>query len=372
MRIRRISSVLALTALSLAVAVPAAAATPARDVPAGHSELSSDLDAIVDAGAVAALAEVADRSGTRRAAAGVTRLGRPAPAPAGGRFRVGSVTKTFVATVVLQLQAERRLGLEDPVQRWLPGVVPGGDRITLRQLLNHTSGLYDYTDALDLSPEAWLPQRFRSWEPAELVALATARPPLFDPGTDWSYSNTNYVLLGMVVKAVTGHDHGTEIQRRILRPLGLRQTDVPGDRVGIAGLHAHGYLPVGPEGAEKPVDVTRLNPSIAGAAGEMISSTADLNTFFRALLTGRLLPPAQLTAMTTMVPGHDYGLGLERTTLSCGVTVYGHGGGIFGYATVSFHTPDGGRRLSMSVTPYLGNPSPAAEALVDRVFCPAG
>lgn len=365
MSIPRVSSVLALTLLSLAVAVPAAAA-PAR------SGLDRDLEAIVAAGATAALAEAAGPAGTRRAAAGVTRLGRPAPAPVGGRFRIGSVTKTFVATVVLQLQAERRLELDDTVQRWLPGVVPGGDRITLRQLLNHTSGLYNYTDALDLSPGAWLPQRFRSWEPAELVALATAQPPLFPPGTDWSYSNTNYVLLGMVVEAATGNDHATEIRQRIIRPLGLRQTGSPGERVDISGPHAHGYLPVGPEGAEKPVDVTRMNPSVAGSAGEMISSTADLNTFFHALLTGRLLAPAQLSAMKTMVPGHDYGLGLESTTLSCGVTLYGHGGGIFGYSTASFHAPDGGRRLSLSVNPYLGDPSPATEALVNRVFCPAG
>ncbi|GIF13492.1 serine hydrolase domain-containing protein [Actinoplanes teichomyceticus] len=372
MRIRRITAVLALTALSLVVAAPATAATPARATPAGHGDLRRDLGAIVDAGATAALAEVADRSGTRRAAAGVAQLGRPAPAPTGGRFRIGSVSKTFLATVILQLEAERRLRLDDTVQRWLPGVVPGGDRITLRQLLNHTSGLYDYTDALDLSPQGWLAQRFRSWEPAELVALATAQPPLFAPGTDWSYSNTNYVLLGMVVETVTGNDHAAEIQRRIIGPLGLRQTESPGEKASITGPHAHGYLPVGPQGAQKPVDVTRMNPSVADAAGDMISSTADLNTFFAALLGGRLLPPAQLAAMTTMVPGHDYGLGLERTPLSCGVTLYGHGGGIFGYATGSFHTRDGSRRLSLSINPYQGDFDPALETLIDRVFCPAG
>ena len=363
---------LALTVLSFAVAAPAAAAVPGHTAPAGQGELRRDLDAIVAAGATAAIAEVADRSGTRRAAAGVTRLGRPAPAPVDGRFRVGSVSKTFLATVVLQLHAEHRLRLDDPVARWLPGTVPGGDRISLRQLLNHTSGLYDYTDGLATSPDGWLPQRFRSWTPAELVAVATARPPLFAPGTDWSYSNTNYVLLGMVVEAVTGRGYATEIRHRIIRPLGLRQTESPGERVHIAGPHAHGYLPVGPKGAEKPVDVTRMNPSIADAAGDMISSTADLNTFFGALLTGRLLRPAQLRAMTTMVKGHDYGLGLESTTLSCGVTLYGHGGGIFGYTTGSFHTRDGSRRLTMSINPYAGDPNPPTEQLVNRVFCPAG
>jgi D-alanyl-D-alanine carboxypeptidase len=202
-RIRSISAVLALTMLPLAVAAPAAAT--------GHRDLQRDLDAVVTAGASAAIAEYADRSGTRRAAAGVARLGRPAPAPVDGRFRIGSVSKTFLATVVLQLEAERRLSLDDTVERWLPGTVPAGDRITLRQMLDHTSGIYNYTAAMGLSPETWLPQRYRSWEPAELVALATAKPPLFPPGTGWSYSNTNYVLLGMVVREATGRHYSAEI-----------------------------------------------------------------------------------------------------------------------------------------------------------------
>ncbi|KHD77448.1 hypothetical protein MB27_11920 [Actinoplanes utahensis] len=362
---RSISAVLALTLLSLVVAAPAGAAPP-RD------ELRKDLRAVVAAGATSAIAEITGPSGTRRAAAGVAELGRPTPAPVGGRFRIGSVSKTFLATVVLQLAAERRLTLDDTVERWLPGIVPDGDGITLRQLLDHTSGLYNYTAALDLSPAGWLPQRYRSWDPAELVALATAKPPLFAPGTDWSYSNTNYVLLGMVVKAATGRHYSTEIQRRIIGPLGLRQTESPGERVRISGPHAHGYLPVGPAGAEKPVDVTSYNPSIADAAGDMISSTADLNRFFRALLGGRLLPPAQLDAMTTMrtvAPGSGYGLGLETTTLSCGITLYGHGGGIFGYATNTLHTRDAKRQLSISVTPYVGDPGAAFESLIDNAFC---
>ena len=371
MRFRRITSVLALAVLSLAVAAPAAAATPTGIRPGGHHDLRRDLDAIVAAGATAAIAEVAGRSGAR-ASAGVARLGRPAPAPVDGRFRIGSVSKTFLATVILQLEAEGRLRLDDSVERWLPGAVPGGHAITLKQLLNHTSGLFDYTDTLDLSPEGWLDLRFRSWAPAQLVAAGTSRPPLFAPGAGWSYSNTNYVLLGMVVQAVTGGTYAEQIRHRIIRPLGLRHTESPGERADITGPHAHGYLAVGPEGAQKPVDVTRMNPSVASAAGDMISSTADLNRFFKALLTGGLLPPAQLTAMMTMVEGHDYGLGLERTTLNCGATLYGHGGGIFGYSTGSFHTSDGSRRLSLSVNPYRGDPDPALEALINRVFCPAG
>jgi D-alanyl-D-alanine carboxypeptidase len=357
--IRSISAALVLAVRPVSVAAPAVAAS-------GHSDLRRDLDAVVTAGASAAVAEYADRSGARRAAAGVARLGRPGPAPVNGRFRIGSVSKTFLATVVLQLAAERRLSLDDTVERWLPGVVPDGGGITLRQLLNHTSGIYDYTDAMGLSPVTWLPQRYRSWEPAELVALATAKPPMFPPGADWAYSNTNYVLLGMVVEEVTGRPYAAEIERRIIRPLGMRDTESPGERTVITGPHAHGYLPAG---AGEPVDVTTMNPSIAGAAGDMISSTADLNRFLRALLTGRLLPPAQLDAMTTTVPGPDYGLGLRATTLTCGVTVYGHGGGIFGYVTGTFATRDGARRLAISVNPYTGDPGAAMKGLVDRAFC---
>jgi D-alanyl-D-alanine carboxypeptidase len=234
-------------------------------------------------------------------------------------------------------------------------------------LLNHTSGLFNYTEGLDLSPEGWLAQRYRSWQPEELVALAVSHPPLFAPGTDWSYSNTNYVLLGMVIEAVTGRGYATEIRNRIIRPLHLRQTESPGTRLDIAGPHAHGYLPV--DGS--PVDVTRLNPSIAGAAGDLISSTADLNTFFKALLTGRLLRPAQLAEMQTTVAGHGYGLGLERETLPCGTEVFGHGGDIFGYATISLHTAAGRRQLTASVNPYTGELGEPANALLSHAFCPA-
>ncbi|GAA2570127.1 hypothetical protein GCM10010435_50400 [Winogradskya consettensis] len=192
-----------------------------------------------------------------------------------------------------------------------------------------------------------------------------SKPPLFAPGTDWSYSNTNYVQLGMVIHKITGRPYAAELRDRIIRPLGLHETESPGTRLDIAGPHAHGYLEVG----DAPVDVTRLNPSIAGSAGDLISSTADLNTFFRALLTGRLLPPAQLAQMKTAVPGHDYGLGLEQEQLPCGVTVYGHGGDIFGYNTLSLHTADARMQLSAAVTPYAGNLGPSADALLSRVFC---
>ncbi|HEX8631352.1 MAG TPA: serine hydrolase domain-containing protein, partial [Catenuloplanes sp.] len=311
-------------------------------------------------------------AGTWRAASGVSRLGQPGRAPVDGRFRTGSVTKTFVATVVLQLAAEHRLRLDDPVERWLPGRVNNGGRITLRHLLTHTSGLYNYTNDVIPSLQDWLGYRYRTWQPADLLAVANRQPPLFAPGEGWAYSNTNYIALGMVIEAVTGRGYATEIRDRIIRPLRLRQTESPGRRLGIAGPHAHGYLPREEAGTPAPVDVTRINPTIAGAAGDMITSTADLNTFFRALLTGRLLPPARLAEMKTAVSDGGYGMGLEQTTLPCGATVFGHGGGIFGYATLSFHTADAHRQLTVSINPYTGDLDAPAIALLNRVFCPTG
>jgi D-alanyl-D-alanine carboxypeptidase len=177
-------------------------------------------------------------------AASARRAARPSD-----RFRIGSVTKSFVATVVLQLVGEGRLGLDDPLERWLPGAVPGGERITIRQLLNHTSGLYNYTDAL-LGPLLAKPTRqayqqlaARSFAPRALVAMATRHRPLFPPGTRFAYSNTNYILLDLVVERVTGARLAAQLHRRIVQPLGLEATELPGTQRRIRGGHAHGYAP---------------------------------------------------------------------------------------------------------------------------------
>lgn len=400
MFVKLMSTVVTLAvAVPLAFAVPAAAAPPAPagplhpGLPTSRSPIGSagadaarglpatapqggDLRALLDAwvaeGATAALAEVREPAGTWRGASGVSRVGQPGRVAPDGRFRAGSVTKTFVATVVLQLAAERRLRLDDPVERWLPGQLRNGGQITLRHLLTHTSGLYEYSDDLIESIQVWLPNRYRTWRPAELVAAADRHDPLFAPGAQWSYSNTNYVLLGMVVRAVTGRGYAVEIRDRIIRPLHLRQTWSPGASPDIAGPHAHVYLAPQDTGLPTRLDVTRINPTIAGASGDLVSSAADLNTFFRALLTGRLLPPAQLAEMKSPVSPGGYGMGLESTTLPCGVTVYGHGGGIFNYATLSFHTADARRQVTASINAFTGNLDPTAIALLDRVFCPKG
>jgi len=276
------------------------------------------------------------------------------------------VTKSFVATVVLQLVGEGRLRLDDRLQRWLPGAVPGGERITIRQLLNHTSGLFDYTDDLQgplrAKPTRQVYQQMaaRRFAPRALVAMAARHRPLFPPGARFSYSNTNYVLLGLVVERVTGARLAGQLHRRILAPLGLADTELPGAQQRLRGQHLHGYAP--PDRAWLPsdgpaglLDVTQANPSWAWAAGAMVSSAADLARFYQALLGGRLLDPELLQAMQTTVdaskqfgPGAGYGLGLLRLALGCGGQVWGHDGVIAGYATVAFSTHDATHQLVLA------------------------
>ncbi|MEV0646150.1 serine hydrolase domain-containing protein [Phytomonospora sp. NPDC050363] len=360
MRLQRIGAVA--LAFALVTLVPA----PAAADPAGT--LRDELDAVVTDGSPSAVLEFRDGRHVERLAGGVAELGRQRPAPVNGRFRIGSVTKTFSSTVALQLVGEGRISLDDSVERRLPGVVPNGRNITLRQLLNHTSGLYNYTDDVLVTPEQVVRDRYKRWTPQQLVALATSRDPLFPPGTAWSYSNTNYVLIGLVIEQVTGHPLQTEVDRRIIRPLGLRDTEVPRNSVRISGPHAHGYLQVNGE----PVDITALNVSSSYAVGDIISTTRDLNTFYAALLGGRLLKPAQLTEMKTTAFDSGYGLGLSKVALPCGTEIWGHTGGIPGYLTFSFHQPETGRYLSLSATSYAMVPDVALFNVLTAAFCPSG
>ncbi|MFJ8332271.1 serine hydrolase domain-containing protein [Streptomyces sp. NPDC094437] len=343
-------------ALTTALAAPALAATD------DHAATGTAVRAAVAAGVPGVTATAQDRRGTWSTTAGVGNLRTGAPRSADDRYRIASITKTFVATVVLQLEAEGRLSLDDTVDTWLPGVVRGhghdGRRITLRQLLNHTSGIYDYTSDPEfttryLLADGFLKHRNDTRTPGELVGIAMAHGPDFTPGTSWSYSNTNYVLAGMVIEKATGHGFGQEIERRVIEPLRLRATSVPGTRSTVPSPSSRAYSKLAPTAEGRTYDVTRLNPSLASAAGEMISSSADLNRFYSALLRGRLLPPQQLKEMKTTVrldgvPNLSYGLGLMDQTLSCGVHVWGHTGGIHGSASVATTTADGRHSLALN------------------------
>ncbi|QEV19704.1 serine hydrolase domain-containing protein [Streptomyces alboniger] len=283
---------------------------------------------------------------------------RTGPAPTrADHFRVGSITKTFIATVVLQLAAEHRLSLSDPVECHLPGLVrgPGADgrRLTLRALLTHTSGLADFTAVT---------QGTTPVTPAQAVRTALARPA--SPKGRWAYSNTNYVLLGMVIERVTGHTYATEAERRVLGPLRLTGTSFPGARTTLPSPHGRAYTSHGE-------DVTRLDPRVAGAAGEVISTLADLNRFYASLLTGRLLPAPFLREMLNTRTAHGrYGMGLYPHKLPCGTTVWGHNGHIAGSYVRTAATRDGRRVLTFRVnTDKLADPG-LETALLAAEFCP--
>ncbi|MFF4626905.1 serine hydrolase domain-containing protein [Streptomyces griseorubiginosus] len=312
--------------------------------------------------------------------AGVGNLRTHAPRSADDRYRVGSITKTFVSTVVLQLEAEGRLSLDDTVDKWLPGVVHGhghdGSQVTLRQLLNHTSGIFDYTSDETFGrtyflKDGFFEHRYDTLAPGQLVAITMAHKPDFAPGTSWNYSNTNYVLAGMVIQKVTGRPYGEEIRHRIIDPLHLTATSVPGTRVSVPGPSSRAYSKLAETATGPTYDVTRLNPSLASSAGEMISDSADLDRFYSALLKGRLLPPKQLKEMKTTVPvegipNAGYGLALIDRKLSCGVHVWGHDGGIHGSSSVAVTTADGRHSLAFN---FNGDWSGDTDAVIEAEFC---
>ncbi|MCH0541180.1 beta-lactamase family protein [Streptomyces sp. MUM 203J] len=335
------------TALGATSLTSTAVAAPTAPTPHGHRATQAAIDDIVRNGAPGVVAEARDRYGVWKGDAGVADRDSGRKRRHNDRYRVASITKIFVSTVMLQLEAEGRLDLDDSVEKWLPGTVRGnghdGRSITLRRLLNHTSGIYDYTSDPDFratrNGPGFLEHRYDTWTPDQLVAVAMRHEPRFAPGTDWSYSNTNYVLAGLVIEKVTGRPYGSETERRIIRPLKLRATSVPGTDVRLPRPSGRAYSTLGADPADPATtihDVTELNPSGAWAAGELISDNADLQRFLSALLTGRLLPERQLKEMTTAVPvdgsnaDDGYGLGLRTLKLSCGTQVWGHTGGIRG------------------------------------------
>ncbi|WP_413755826.1 serine hydrolase domain-containing protein [Streptomyces sp. MMBL 11-3] len=369
---------LGLAALFVASAGPTAVAGSRQE----DGLLQQRTAAILDTGVVGVSAEVTAPRWRARARAGTAEIGTGRPVPSEGRFRTGSVTKTFTATVVLQLVGEGRMSLEDTVERWLPGLVRGdgvdGQRITVRQLLQHTSGIPDVPRPAALrSAAGYRAERFRTYTPVELVQAALRQPGSRDAAGDhaWSYSNTNYVLAAMIVHAVTGRSWGQEVDDRIIRPLRLRGTSVPGTLPFVRGPHAHGYAGFGTTTA---TDVTVLDPSMAVGSGSIISTNRDLGRFYAALLGGRLLAAEQLTEMRTTVPapgiGGSYGLGLGELPLtSCGGSYFGHVGELLGYHAWVGATRDGSRTAAVYVT---GDGGAATQQrmidLVERHLCGAG
>ncbi|MFJ7217973.1 serine hydrolase domain-containing protein [Amycolatopsis sp. NPDC098790] len=354
-------------------------ATPAKTRP----ELQQALQAFVDAGFAGAQVCVHDEHGDWTGTAGVSELGATTEPPANGQVWAGSVTKTFTATLVLQLVAEGRIGLDDPVAGHLPEL--GLDeRITVRMLLQHTSGLYNYTGELGTDGtfemglpshgKAWVDNRFHTYRPEELVRFALSQPARFEPGTDQSYANTNYTVAMLLIEKVTGVSYAEQAQRRILGPLGLSDTVVSATSPQLPGPHAHGYYRYEDAGEWKVVDVSRQNPTLLAGAGDLISTAKDLGTFISALLGGRLLPDALLSEMRTPHGKLGLGLGLWVQDLGPegGTIVHHNGSAPGGYGALMISTPDGSKTLTATLTTGDADPAgvfPAAlGGLINAVF----
>jgi D-alanyl-D-alanine carboxypeptidase len=363
-----LASVAGLTVVA-ALATHASAATVASS---STSTMQAALDDVVSAGAPGAVVLVRNGDETVRLSSGLGNLDPETPMDVDHRVRIGGITKSFTATVVLQLVGENVVALDDSVERWLPGVIPNGAGITIRQLLNHTSGLYNYSgDPAVLAPyiEGNLTQPF---DPREGVQVAADHDPLFAPGTELAYSNTNYLLLAMIVEAATGNTFESELTARIIEPLGLGDTSYT-TSPEIAGPHTHGYIFL----EQGPLDVTPWNPALFGASGAVLSTADDVARFYDALLHGELLSADQLASMMTIdavatggVPdagnlGGGWGLGLLREEFPCGVA-WGHASETPGYMTAAWNSEDGQRQVVVIVNSHFyDHDQPDGEAMRD-------
>jgi D-alanyl-D-alanine carboxypeptidase len=348
---RRILVALAATLISFSVAAPNAHATSPIPNPAA---LQAALDAERDAGMIGLQAQVRYGSHKWRGASGLANRSTGQPVKPEYRHRIGSVTKTFVATALLQLVGEGQLDLDRPIGQYLPDVVPGevGAQVSTRMLLNHTSGIGNHVEVLFATEEGIERYRTETITPRQIVATGLAMPRTNAPGERFSYSNTNYAIAGLLLERLTGRPAAFEISLRVLWPLGLWHSYFPGTDPRIFGPNARGYVEWS---ADDIRDYTEYNPSWSWMLGDLISTPDDLDTFWRALFTGRVLRPAELAQMTTTVdaPGLGpsgagrYGLGLESFAMPCG-QLWGHSGSVWGYQTFSYSFRDGSRRVTLA------------------------
>ncbi|NNN37153.1 beta-lactamase family protein [Streptomyces sp. S3(2020)] len=342
------SLALALTLGTGPLAATATASASARSASAPDAEaLRAAIAGLPNADATAALVRVGGHEAWR-GSSGVHDLASGRAADPDGRFRAGSTTKVVTAAVVLQLAAERRIDLDTPVQHYLPGLLSSDFLpVSVRQLLNHTSGI-KAGDGFD-DPYA---HRFETLPPARVVASAVAKGPEFDPGRQQHYLNINYTVLGMLVEKVTGRSYASEATRRVLRPAGMRNTYFPGTDPRIHGPHNHGYMNRRqPDGTTQLVDVTEWNQADRWAAGDMISTTRDLERLITALFGGRIVPGPQLEEMFTVpadIEGASYSAGLQLWEYG-GEEYWFKSGARYGYSTAIAATRDLSRTLVYSV-----------------------
>ena len=285
-------------------------------------ELQAGLDALVAAGVPGVVVLSRNGDQTEIGSAGVADLEQGTPMTTATAFRTGSLAKTVVATVAMQLNEEGVLSLEDTVEDWLPGVVPNGAGITIRQLLGNQSGLFDFVEDPQVLQPYLAGDLEHEWTPSELVAVSTSHPPNFPPGTATLYSNTDYTLLGMIIEAATSSTFADEVRTRITEPLGLADTAIP-LTTELTAPYAHGYF------VDLDMqDVTALSPSLSSFGGNLVSTVSDASRFYDALFGGELVSADSLAEMettTTSTVGEVLGLGLQVIELPCGSFI-GHSG----------------------------------------------
>jgi D-alanyl-D-alanine carboxypeptidase len=357
----------AFTAVAFVVmAVPGAAAADQSPLPPLSTQaLAQAIAGLPSSQQAAAVVTVTGRSGSWSGTSGQADLATGDPATAADEVRIGSISKTFIATVVLQLVVKHRISLDQPVQEYLPGLLRQGDPpITIAELLNHTSGLGPADGTVNTGDPQWfLANRLGTYTTSQLLGPVLQQPLIFPPGTQQQYNGVNYIVLAMLIQKVTGHGYAHEIEQRILRPLGMDHTYIPATSPAAPSPYLHGYYQQG--SGEPLADISGQSPTLFGAQGAMISTTGDLDRFITALFRGKLLPPAELDDMFTIPAAASgttrYGMGLLAYTLPTGVTVWGHTGETPGYATGVFATRDLARTLVYAITPV--GPAPGSQVL---------
>ena len=328
-----------------------ASGTDSSTESAEKARITTTAQGLVDAGFPAALAAVTKADGsTVGVAVGKGNLETGEAPPLDGEVRIGSNTKTFTAVVILQLVQEGKISLDEPIETYLPGLLKGegidGTKITVRQLLQHTSGLPEYTDTVPGETDIFQ-VRDNYYSLRDLLDVALSKPAVFEPGSQFRYTNTNYLVLSLLAEKVTHRPLAEQITQRIIEPLGLSHTYYPGPgEEDFRGTHPHGYHRNAPTDDWK--DITHMDPSWGGGAGAMISTPSELTTFIQATFDGTLLSPDSITEMQKTVDTdhpelgmNGYGLGIFSLPLSCGGEAWGHTGGLFGYTSQSMIGPDG-------------------------------
>ncbi|MFE4059365.1 serine hydrolase domain-containing protein [Streptomyces sp. NPDC059096] len=360
-------------ATMLTLAAPAAHARTAED---DHTATLAALKAFQASAGPGAAIHAGGPGESWTLSAGTGTINSDRPIRSDEHFRIGSQTKTFTAVVLLQLVDEGKVSLDAPIADYLPDVVTGngydGTRITVRQLLQHTSGLAAYTahpviDKPESNPDG-------TYELAKLVRKGLSYAPVSAPGAGFTYSNTNYLILGMLIEKVTGQLVHETVTSRVIEPLGLGRTvfPAPGDRaLPTPAVNGYRGLRVGSFYSWTPA--LTYDPSLFSSAGAMISTLQDLTTFYQALVAGKVVSASGLAEMQKVreaSPGVSFGLGIGRKELSCGIVAWGHSGGVPGYMSQTMVTENG--RHASVVTNALFQINPPADQLhklLDTALC---